>query len=268
MWQNVWAASREYETTLVSLVPPGEDASPLPSVFEERGIRVIRVAHRPPSRPAAAWDGLFGPWPYTLARYRNPELPGTLRALVAETRPSFAMVTPLHMATYAEDLEGVPVVLRMHNLEFVWMERYARRLGLTPAGLYARAQVRRLRDAEGTLSRRASLVLAIQPEEATGLREVAPDARVEVLPVGVDLSRYQDPQPGEPPIVLLGGSFAWPPNVDGAIQFIRKGWPRVAARVPSARLRMVGKDPAPLARPRRRTSWAIERGRLRGIDAR
>jgi glycosyltransferase involved in cell wall biosynthesis len=243
MWQNLWAASREYETTLVSLIPAGEERLPLAPVFEEHGIRVIRVAHRMPAAIAAAWSGLFGRWPYTLARYRNTEMPGVLRTLVAETRPGFAIVTPLHMATYADDLEGVPMVLRQHNLEHVWMERYAHRLGWTPARLYARAQVRRLRQAETTLCRSASLVLAIQEAEAAQLRAMAPGVRIEVLPVGVDLSRFRDPNPGEPPVVLLAGSFAWKPNVDGAIQFLRNGWPRVTARVPRARLRVVGKDP-------------------------
>jgi glycosyltransferase involved in cell wall biosynthesis len=147
------------------------------------------------------------------------------------------------MATYADDLAGAPMVLRQHNLEHVWMRRYAQRLGLTPAGLYARTQAKRLRETEATLASRAALVLAVQPAEAAGLRALAPETRVEVLPVGVDLSRYQEPRPIERPVVLLAGSFAWPPNVDGAIQFMRKGWPRVTARVPSARLRIVGKDP-------------------------
>lgn len=242
-WQSVWAASRAYETTLVSLVPPGDETLPLPSVFGENGIQVVRVPHRPPDRLAAVWEGLFGRWPYTLARYRNPDLPGVLRARIAERRPALVIVNHLHMATYTEDLDGVPVVLREHNLEYVWMQRYARRLGFTPAGFYARAQVKRLRKAERDLVRRASLVLAIQPEESDELRALAPGARVEVLPVGVDPTRYAEPQPGEPPVVLLAGSFAWPPNVDGAIQFMRNGWPRVVARVPRARLRVVGKDP-------------------------
>jgi glycosyltransferase involved in cell wall biosynthesis len=200
------------------------------------------VAHQPPTTFRAAWDGLLGRRPFTLARYRNAKLPGVLRALVAEMGLGLAIVNHLHMATYIEDLGGTPVVFRQHNLEHVWMRRYAQRAGWMPAGLYARTQIERLRRAEAELARRAALVLAIQAGEAAELREMAPGVRVEVLPIGVDLSQYRDPHPGEPPIVLLAGSFQWPPNVDGAIQFMRKGWPRVTARVPRARLRVVGKD--------------------------
>jgi len=237
----VRAAAREYETTLVSLVPPGEEQTTIPDEFGDAGIRVVRIPHRPPAAFSAAWNGLIGRWPYTIGRYQNPELSRRLRALIAEERPSFALVNNLHLAPYVDDLGDVPMVLREQNLECLWMDRYARRLGWTPAGLYARIQARRLREAESALCRRAALVLAIQEGEAGQLRTLAPGARVEVLPVGVDLSRYADPHPEEPPIVLLAGSFAWRPNVDGAIEFLRRGWPQVLARIPRVRLRVVGK---------------------------
>lgn len=242
-WQSIRAASQVYETALVSLVPEGEESAPLPDRFAAHGIRVVRVSHRFPPRLATAWGGLFGRWPYTLARYRNPELPGILRRLVAELRPRFAIVNHLHMATYIEDLAGTPVVFREHNLEYLWMKRYAERLGLRPAGLYARTQVGRLKAAESSLVKQTALALALQEDEAKELRALAPSTRVEVLPVGVDLAAYGEPHPGEPPVVLLAGSFAWAPNVDGAIQFLSEGWARVTARVPRARLRIVGKNP-------------------------
>jgi glycosyltransferase involved in cell wall biosynthesis len=241
-WQCVRAAAREYETTLVSLVPPGEERAPIPREFEECGIHVVRVVHRPPAAFSAALDGLIGRWPYTITRYQNPELSRKLRALTAEVRPRFALVNNLHLAPYVDDLNGVPMILREQNLEHLWMDRYARRLGWTPAGLYARIQAKRLRAAESALCQRAALVLAIQEEEAAQLRKLVPGVRVEVLPVGVDLTRYEDPHPDEPPVVLLAGSFAWLPNVDGALEFLRRGWPQVQPRIPRARLRIVGKD--------------------------
>ena len=44
-------------------------------------------------------------------------------------------------------------------------------------------------------------LLAIQPEEAAQLSALAPSVRVEVLPVGVDVSRFSVPHAGEPPVV-------------------------------------------------------------------
>ena len=166
------------------------------------------------------------------------------------------------MATYATALRDTPLVLREHNVEHVWMTRYARSLGLSPAALYALFQAARLRRAEAALCGRAALVLAIQPEEAAALRALAPGARVETLPVGVDLARCTPPSPADPPVVLLAGSFEWPPNEAGALAFLREGWPRVVARGSGARLRLAGKAPSARLRTAANAAGAEVAGRV------
>jgi len=243
LWQALWAAARDHDVTLVSFVPPGTERDPLPDPVRAVTASVVRVPHRPPSLPVAAFRGFFGRWPYTLARYQDPAFARAVRDAVHAARPEYALVQHLHLAPYVEALDGVPMILREHNVEHVWMGRLARELGATPSGLYARAQAGRLRNAERELCGRATLTLAIQEGEAEALRALAPAARVRTVPIGVDLSRFREPSPAKPPIVLLPGSFAWAPNVDGALRFLAEGWPRVRAAAPDARLRIAGKTP-------------------------
>lgn len=245
LWQAVWSVAREYETTLVTLTLPGENDSPPPAEFATLGIEIVRVPHRPPSTPLALVRGAFGRWPYTLVRYRNAQLDATLRRVVVERKPAFAYLNHLHLATYLDALAGVPVMLREHNLEYVWLERYAGTLSNPAARAYARAQSRRMRATEADLCSRCDLVLAIQEREADALRRLAPAARVEVVPIGIDMDVYLPRAPESPPTALLAGSFAWPPNTEGARRFLELGWPRVCARVPGARLRLAGKDLSP-----------------------
>jgi glycosyltransferase involved in cell wall biosynthesis len=86
-------------------------------------------------------------------------------------------------------------------------------------------------------------VLAIQEEEARAIRAIAPGARVATLPVGVDFAAIAPRAPVTPPIVLLAASFLWPPNVEGALRFLREGWPRLRSLAPGAVLRLAGKAP-------------------------
>ena len=244
-WQMVWSAAQAYDVTLLSLVPSGTESEPLPPALASLGIRVERVPHRPPGPASAAARGLFGPWPYTLGRYRNRALAARLRERIVERAPAYVLAGPLHMATYEGDARGVPFVIRQHNVEHVWMERWARTLGATPAGLYARVQAARLKRAEARLCRAAALTLAVHEEDAAALRALAPGARVVALPVAADLDRFPPPRPVVPPVVLLAGSFLWRPNVEGALRFLAEGWPRVRGRVPAARLRIAGKGPPP-----------------------
>lgn len=243
MWQTVWAAAQTHDVTLLSFVPPGSETEPVPRPLAELGLTVVRVPFRPPPLPIAAVSGLWGRWPYTLARYQSVEFERVLRERVAVLTPAYVLANNLHMGPYVESIGGVPMVLREQNVEHVWMERYAKERGATPTGLYARFQAVRLKQAEAFLCKAAALTLAIQEGEAEILRALAPEARVATLPVGIDLTRYPPPLPAEPPVLLLAASFAWPPNVEGALRFLAEGWPNVRAAAPNARLRLAGKSP-------------------------
>lgn len=240
--QNLLAVASEYDTTLLSFAPDHTATDP-PRELADRGVRVVTVPFAPPSTAVAAVRGLLGRWPYSLARYRSHMFERALRADIARRRPAFAYVNHLHLATYVDALDGVPMVLREQNLEFLWMARYARAAGASARGAYAAIQSARLRRAEAELCSRAALVLAIQEEEARVIRAIAPGARVETLPVGVDLASFPPRSPASPPVVLLAASFQWPPNVEGALRFLGSGWPRLRARAPGAVLRVAGKGP-------------------------
>ncbi|MGH7726475.1 MAG: glycosyltransferase family 4 protein [Candidatus Eiseniibacteriota bacterium] len=242
LWQSVWTASKAYETIVVSLYNPDEPALPVPPSLAERQIEIVRIPHRPPSTTTGLWDGVFGRWPYTLARYRNHAFDAEVRRLVRERAPAIAIVNHLHLATYADAFGAVPWVLREHNVEFSWMRRFAasRRNPLVKA--YANFSAARLARTEADLCRRAALVLAIQESEAREIARVAPEARVEIVPIGVDFARFRAPARDAPPIVLIVGSYAWRPNAEGVRRFLGEGWPEVRARIPDARLRVVGKD--------------------------
>lgn len=242
-WQNLLALADEYDTTLISFAPSTIPAA-RPEIVAAKGIRVTMVPFLPPPPWLAAIRGLWGRWPYALARYRSRAFDRAIRSEIARRRPNLAYAQNLHLATYQDALDGVPFVLREQNVEFLWMERYTRTLPPSLRRAYASLQVGRLRGAEIELCRRAALVLAIQEAESDVLRDAAPGARVETLPVGIDLAARARRGPVTPPIVLLAASFEWPPNQDGALRFLREGWPRLRQRAPGALLRLAGKAPS------------------------
>ncbi|HTK69792.1 MAG TPA: glycosyltransferase family 4 protein [Candidatus Eisenbacteria bacterium] len=240
MAQSIWAAAQEYDVTLISFTQGAP--APAPEAWRRLGVDVKTVEHRPPWKPVALVQGLVGKLPYTLSRYRSAAFARVLDECVRARRPAFVLANHLHMAPYVDRLDGVPLVLREHNLEHLWMSRYAEESLKGPARAYAGLQARRLEAAERSFCQAAALTLAIQDLERDALRALAPGAWIETLPVGIDLSRFGQPRTADPPVVLLAGSFAWPPTASGAIRFLTDGWPRVRAAVPSARLRVVGKS--------------------------
>jgi glycosyltransferase involved in cell wall biosynthesis len=67
--------------------------------------------------------------------------------------------------------------------------------------------------------------------------------RTAVIPNGY----AQPPRPigridvGDPPTVLLAGALTYPPNADAAIYFVEEILPKIHARIPRVRARIVGK---------------------------
>jgi len=253
LWQTVWSAARHCETTLLSMVSPGEGSDGAVRAVSALGARCETVVHRAPGVVRSVMRSLSGPWPYTLARYRSGPYERRLRELVGSLRPDFVLVNHLHLATYADAMSGVALVLREHNLEHLWLRRYAHQLPPGPTRAFAVWQADRLEVVEADLCRRMDLVLAIQEEERAALEKMVPGKPVVTLPVGVDFARFESPQPADPPVVLLAASFTLPHAVLGARRFLREVWPDVRAHHPTARLRLVGKNlPEDLADETRR----------------
>jgi polysaccharide biosynthesis protein PslH len=117
MWQTIWSVAQDFEVTLIPLVSEADAPVPEPREISELGIEVIRVYHSFPATWVAALRGLFGRWPYTLARYHNRDLAAKLQTMAQDRRPLFFLVNSLHMAPYIDFIGGVPMVLRQHNVE-------------------------------------------------------------------------------------------------------------------------------------------------------
>src|SRR5262249_58960832 len=65
---------------------------------------------------------------------------------------------------------------------------------------------------------------------------------------GVDMDYFHPlPQRAESGCVFVG-ALDYHPNVDGTVWFCREVWPVLRARHPGARLRLVGRRPAPAVR--------------------
>ena len=91
------------------------------------------------------------------------------------------------------------------------------------------------------------LAVAVSADDARALRRVGGFANVLNLPNGVDTDYYGPmPGPGEPHTAIFWGRLDFQPNVEALRWFVRRAWPTVVARTPTARLRVIGRhaDPA------------------------
>src|SRR5579885_2213764 len=121
--------------------------------------------------------------------------------------------------------------------------------------------------------RRFRHVIAVSDNDRQLMSAMTGPSRITVVPTGVDIKKYSAGADDEAaakngkggtrggiknnggdaarvgkvendaPLVVFLGSMDWEPNIDGVEFFCRDVWPRVLAEVPSARFRVVGRDP-------------------------
>src|SRR5262252_4144377 len=245
LWQGLRDVAGAFATRALVMRRPAERGESVPAAVRELGIDVTFVDHAPPPAPIALAQGVMGRWPYMLARFRSAAFAHAVRDVVARWQPDLAYIHHLHLATYADGLQGCALVLRQHNLEQLWLERFARTTPNPAVAAYARLQVARMRRAEAELCRRMDLVLAVHAEEAAAMRAFAPDVRVEVIPASARFQPLERRARGPAPTLLVVGSYDHEGNAEGARVFLEQGWPAVRARRPDARLRLVGRHIPP-----------------------
>ncbi|MFQ3566939.1 MAG: glycosyltransferase [Aggregatilineales bacterium] len=92
----------------------------------------------------------------------------------------------------------------------------------------------------------AATVVVSEPDRAELLKANSA-LEVRVIPNGVDLAYFQPayPEKREPATLLFTGNFEYPPNIDAALHLATTILPAVQARIPSARLWLVGSKPPP-----------------------
>ena len=170
------------------------------------------------------------------------------RAWVDEFAPEVLEVNEALTLPLVEDLaDRVPVLLTVHNLVFRVAERMAGREGSWRSRLKGRVNLAKLRALETEIYRRPYQFVTCSEADRQGLLELAPRARVSVVPNGVDTSYFHlsGPAAGDPDRLLFTGKMEYQPNSDAVGFFMAEVMPRVRRARPGAHLEVVGMSPPP-----------------------
>jgi glycosyltransferase involved in cell wall biosynthesis len=139
---------------------------------------------------------------------------------------------------------GIPLVGDTHNVEFDNLRRAFRETRHPILREYFRVQAALTRREEVAFARRFDLVCATSERDRDVLLAAVPEARVEVIPNGIDLEAHRRRHVvRERGTILFTGLMSYYPNAHGIRRFLLEVFPRIVARMPHARVLVVGADP-------------------------
>ena len=190
--------------------------------------------------------GLVRRRPAAVVRHAPASLVAAVAAAIEARRPDVVHVEQLQAwdgATPAR-AAGLPVVLRLHNVESeVWRAAARRRQWWGPALAW---QARTMARWEASVIREAAATVALCAEDARLVETAVPGISVPVVdapaPHGTSGDRSDaTPLAGAPPCIWLG-TPGWASNDDGETWLRHAIWPAIRARVADARLHLFSDD--------------------------
>jgi glycosyltransferase involved in cell wall biosynthesis len=186
----------------------------------------------------------FSP-PYAVSRFSSLRVQKVLEEWMAQRRFDVAICDFLASAPNFPRELVTPTVLFQHNVESVLWKRRAQFAVKTADRVISKIEYAKMARYEAAQVRRFHHVLAVSEQDREAMSGMVDVSRISVIPTGVDLAKYRfDPELRPTgPLVVFTGSMDWEPNIDGAEYFCKDIWPLVLAEIPSARFRIVGRDP-------------------------
>lgn len=138
----------------------------------------------------------------------------------------------------------IPVGLRLHNIEHLIWERYANHLdAINPLKLFAKQQAKALKKAEIELINKCDVCFTITHEEELYAKSLAPNAKIKLASIGVDLQKffYVPAAQREQRTLVIATTYKWKPNVDGLLWFIENVMPIIKKELSGVKLNLYGK---------------------------
>ncbi len=206
----------------------------------------VELVSKPlPSRNSVLMGTMFR-GAYPIERRMMPEMFELLRRILGQKQFDVVHVDHAHMGKYGLWIKknyGLPIVLREHNFEALIYERFARTEPNPAKRFVARMHGKRLRKEEVGFLHAFDAIAAITEEDAAIMRNVAPKARIKVIPAGVNTDYFRpSAEKVDPDHILWIGSIVWDPNYDAVRYFLSSIFPSILLKRPQTRLDIIGID--------------------------
>lgn len=177
---------------------------------------------------------------YTVQAYESRPFRRRLARSIADCGFDMVHLDSLDLSAYLPYLRSLPTVCVHHNVESQLLRRRAPLERSSFRRAYLAHQAELMEHEEQRWCPRVALNVAVSRSDADALRSLAPDARIAVVPNGVDTSWFEPKRGRDHGVIFVGGT-TWFPNRDALDYFARSILPLVRHAKPDVPIRWVGR---------------------------
>lgn len=236
--------AKKHKITLISLIKHDEEKKFIKNI--SNFCQKIIAAKRP-EKPWMIKNIIrtaFGKYPFLVVRNFSPE---ARQAVITElSNEKFDLI---HAETFYVmphiPQTSIPVLLVEQTIEYLVYQHFVESMKFVPLRLIFAVDVYKIRFWEEYFWKKAKRVVAMSAPDKKIMEESVPKLGVSIVPNGVDnqVFSFQKREITSFPKILFVGNFKWLQNREAAQELINNIWPIIKARIPQAKLWIVGRFP-------------------------
>lgn len=180
---------------------------------------------------------------YAAVRLNDKEIHRSLKSAIQILNPDVIHLDTVASGVYHSLFDGVEVVLNHHNIESEMMIRRGKEASTFLLKIICYWDALKIRAMERKLFPIVKTHLVCSDLDKRRFLHIFPDAKIFVVPNGIDCSLpVGDRSPKIGRLLFIGG-LDWYPNADAMRFFLKKVWPDLVKLMPTASLDIIGKCP-------------------------
>ena len=235
----------KYEVTLFALIKEESERQYLPEL--EKYCKKVRLFKRS-QRPFTVQNILhtaFSSYPFLVIRNHVPETIAAVKAELAAEHYDLIHAETFYMMPHLPQT-SVPTLLVEQTIEYLGYESFAAKVKWPFLRPLLNIDIQKIKRWEEHYWRSATHLITMSEDDRQFIGKAIGDLdKIDVVSNGVDVQWFMEKARKLPdePTVLSVGTFNWLPNVEAVRFLVRQVWPLIKAKLPTAKLWIVGNAP-------------------------
>lgn len=227
-----------------------QDIKKLPSEFTQK-TKIYTVNLNTDINYLDAFINLFTRKSYNVERFVDKNVKKELKNLLVKNQYDIIQLEGLYVTAYIDTIKkysDAKIVLRSHNIEYKIWERLKSKMKFGLRKSYISLLSKRLKHYETSQFENYDLITAMSIEDAKHFLELGCKTPVIIVPIGIDLEKYQsyDNLPVTNGCMANSifhiGAMDWMPNIQAIKWFLDCVWPQLRCKHPDVSLYIAGRN--------------------------
>lgn len=183
-------------------------------------------------------------FPFLVIRNHVPEVITAVQKELNQTAYDLIHAETFYMMPHIPPTT-IPTILVEQTIEYVGYESYAEQAPLWIRPLL-NIDIRKIKKWEQHYWKQADQLVVMSDEDKAFIENtLGLDHPIEVVANGVDIEWFSKKKKKLPkdPTILFVGTFKWLPNIEAVRYLVKKVWPHILEKMPTAKLHIVGNAP-------------------------